>query len=83
MERLVLLSCLFLSITPLSAENTQSISNGLDRPGGPAATGQQMPEKMRPSRQDPGDGDAGEAFSFDFIPLLCLSLSLIVCCDHS
>lgn len=82
-ERLVTLSCLLPSITPLPAENTPTISNGLDPPGGPAAPGQQMPEKTRPSRQDPGDGDAGEPFSLDFLPLLHLALSLMGCCDRS
>lgn len=50
-------------INPLPTENTKSITNGVTIPGGPAAPGQQMSEKMRPGRQDPGDNDAGEELS--------------------
>uniref|UniRef100_H3CF70 Golgi brefeldin A resistant guanine nucleotide exchange factor 1 n=1 Tax=Tetraodon nigroviridis TaxID=99883 RepID=H3CF70_TETNG len=46
--------------TARAAENSQSLTNGLDPPGGPAGPGQPMPEQMRPSRQEPGDGDAAE-----------------------
>lgn len=60
---------------PLPTEDTPSISNGLDPPVGAAAPGQQMFEKMRPSRQDPADGDAGEASAL-IAPLPPLALCL-------
>lgn len=65
---------LFLSvfINPFPTENTQSITNGLDPLVGPVAPGQQMPERMRPSRQEPGDSDAGEVSSSGFTPLFSL-----------
>lgn len=68
-------------IKPLPPDNIQRITNGLDAPGGPAAPGQQMPEKMRPGRQDPGDGEAGEAWISAYIP--GFTLSLIEFFDHS
>lgn len=68
-------------IKPLPPDNIQRITNGLDAPGGPAAPGQQIPEKMRPGRQDPGDGEAGEAWSSAYVP--GFTLSLIGFFDHS
>ncbi|XP_056879272.1 Golgi-specific brefeldin A-resistance guanine nucleotide exchange factor 1 isoform X3 [Takifugu flavidus] len=42
------------------SEPNQSITNGLPHVDSPPTPGQQMAEKMRPSRQDHGDGDAAE-----------------------
>lgn len=57
------------SVSPVCVEPQQSIPNGLPHvdltPAGPQTAGPQGPDKMRPSRQDQGDGDAGQGLTFE------------------
>lgn len=68
------------SVPVLSPEPKQSITNGLPHVDSPPTPGQQMAEKMRPSRQDHGDGDAGQGLTLASTCVLDWACSLVLCC---
>lgn len=69
-----------LVCVPLSPEPNQSITNGLPPVDSPPTPGQQVADKMRPSRQDLGDGDAGQGLPLASSCVVDWACSLVLCC---
>lgn len=69
-----------LCVSPLSLEPNQIITNGLPQVDNPPTPGQQMADKMRPSRQDHGDRDAGQGLTLASTCVWDWACSLVLCC---